>query len=74
MAPPGKMRVETSAGGVARSRTAAIVTPGAQAHAETVVPMQGQTPQQVQADTDACAPDVAGAADTANYRLPMEGS
>lgn len=33
---------------------AAIVTLGVQAHAETVVPMQGQTPQQIQADTDAC--------------------
>jgi len=33
---------------------AIIMMLGAQAHAETVVPTQGQTPQQIQADTAAC--------------------
>jgi hypothetical protein len=44
---------------------AALVALGGQAHAETVVPMQGQTPAQIQADTDACKAQAKAAYDQA---------
>ena len=44
---------------------AVMMTLGAQAHAETVVPTQGQTPEQIQKDTEACKSQAKSAYDQA---------
>ena len=42
-----------------------VMTLGAQAHAETVVPMKGQTPEQIQSDTATCKTQAKSAYDQA---------